>query len=356
MGVRERRILLSMLLAAIVVVSGCTHSRKISGSRPDRSLHLSPCLWSPSGDWMVIDQSGLDSPERLVSVHVASREAPVLAVCDETSFLESWACASHGTELCYIMTSARGRVLQVCDTEGSMLRKVDLPREFRSTGLEWTRDGRVVAVDVSDRIDMTAKRASGPSLIRVFSEDLKHRQEFEFQSPIYDIQLHPKLAQCILAIAGGNYNYNVVSIDLTTRRIQQITNFGGVSYGPGHWKYVEPDSLYFIARKSGEARSQGLYRYDGRTRKVEVLVDGAKLMGGVSGFDISGSEAVFTVRGQLYRTDLTNRHISQLTQSAKCYRPSFSPNGRKLAVIRNLRELVVRDLKTAEESVVYVAR
>ena len=114
--------------------------------------------------------------------------------------------------------------------------------------------------------------------------------------------------------------------------------------------------VYFVQRNAGKYSSDGLYVYDAGTRKVEAIVKGADLDGPVAGFDVFRSRAAVDTHRGLYLVDLTNHHISPLTRSNTYDCPMFSPDGQKLAMVRNLRELVVRDLRGGSDTLLYLAR
>lgn len=350
----EKSIASLMLAIATIMVSGCTPVQKTRVPRADRSLTLGEPLWSSSGAYLLADQGGIDSPQQFLCINCAPKKADVMETGGESSVIESWAWASNRNELCYIWNSTQGRVLRISNTSGRTLQEVGLSQDFSSCGLEWTRDGRIIIVD--EKPSGPDPHGLQPSVVRVFTEKLRKKQDFVLPFTLYNIQLHPKLANRIVAVAGGKYDCNVISINLATKAIEQITDFGGVNYGSGHWKFVEPGRVYFTSLKSGKYDFGELYVYDARTHKVQVVSD--TILSAVGNFDVLGSKvAIASSSGQLLLVDLTNHHITALAKDkAYYYFPRFSADGQRLAVVRNYRELVVKDLRNGGDKLLYVAK
>ena len=83
---------------------------------------------------------------------------------------------------------------------------------------------------------------------------------------------------------------------------------------------------------------------------------GTSLGAPVGTFDVFGSKAAITARGRLYLADLANHRASALGEGERYHGPMFSPDGQKLAVVRNLREMVVKNLRNGGDTLLYVAR
>ena len=341
-------IFISILIIIVATTLGCAPSHRMLASGVDRTLHLGIPLWSPSGSHILIDQSGIDSPEKLLCINVTSRRTAVVA---ENAVIESWAWSPQCDQICYISLSANARrTLHITDTSGRMLHEVDVPPTFSSIGLEWTRKGHVVVLDSEDDHHLLR------TVIRIFSEKLKEEKEFMLPFPVYDIQLCPKSAENIVAIAGGKYDRNVVYINLNTKKYQQITNVGNIPIGRGCWKFVEPDEVYFIEQDVGKYSSNGLYIYDTKTSKVQLITSCANLGGQVAHFDVFNNKAaVDTLRG-LYLVDFATHHISSLVKSKNCNYPMFSPDGKKLAFVNDMRKIKVKDLHNTGDTLLYVAK
>lgn len=315
-------------------------------------------LWSPSGTWLL---TWTNSPQQVFSVNTASGQTAVVVAPHEQLVLKSLAWSSSRDELCYVLDdlkpkgSLRGwgkRTLRIATANGAVLRQVDIPVGFESTGLEWTRQGQIVVVDTqrSTELNINAPPRHGPSLVRVYSENLEREREFALPFTVRDVKVHPELEHALVALAGDRYEGNIISIDLNSGETQQITAFGGVAYGSGRWKCVGPNKIYFTSQGSGKYNSGGVYRYDTTAREVHAVVSGTDFEGGVSSFDVSGDKAAFTVRNHLYLIDLEKLSTTAQEIGKKCYLPSFSPDGEALALIRN-NKLVVMNLRNGEEAV-----
>jgi len=250
--------------------------------------------------------------------------------------------------------------LRIADSDGRILRAVELPKESSSRGLEWTREGRIVVVDARDYPDEPAgerdPRGLRPSSVRVFTDRLENELDYELPFTIYDVQLHPILAGCLVAVAGGRHGRNVISIDLATKRIRRITSFGDVPYGPGRWKLVGTDRVYFVEQDAGKFALDGLYVCDPSTEEAETAVKGAQLGGPVSRFDVSGGRAAIQTARGIFLVELANGKVSVLPNTRNCHSPVFSPGGRRLVMVRDCGELVVRDLHDGKDTLLYRAR
>ncbi|GGF22591.1 S41 family peptidase [Echinicola rosea] len=221
-------------------------------------------------------------------------------------------------------------------------------------------DGRKIAYTPKSRAFRTWKRYKGGMATDIYTFDLASNASENISNSIFNDEFPMWTEDKIyfLSDRGSHQRNNIYSYDLTSKEIEQITDFSDFdvlfpSIGDEEIVFTAGGEIYLLNLSSGEYLPVS----------IQVSSDVASLMPRKEKVNdyiqnvwpsYDGNRAVFEARGELFSVPAKDGPVINLTQSsgvAERY-PSWSPDGRYVAYWSDRSgeyELTVKDLKNGGE-------